>query len=174
MFQKVLFVVLVLVLCACHKTETPSNEVEYKGPNLILEGINLTYSDSVQVKVRLKTALELDLNNQDRLYPKKVNLFFYDEIGTETTTIVSDSGHYYKTSDEYKLMGNVLINDKVKNQTMNTTSLIWAPSREIIYTKDPVDLNTPTQVLHGQGLTANQNFTQYSLGKVNGTIVVPE
>jgi LPS export ABC transporter protein LptC len=174
MTKQYLLLLVVLSTWACHKTDTLSNNREYKGPDLILKGINLSYSDSTQVKVRLITALELDLHNQDRLYPKKVNLYFYDEAGSETTTIESDSGHYYKTANEYKLMGNVLITDKIKNQTMNTTSLIWAPTREIIYTTDPVDLTTPTQILHGQGLTANQNFTQYSLGKVSGTIVVPE
>ena len=71
-------------------------------------------------------------------------------------------------------MGNVLINDKIKNQNLTTTELIWSPDKKIIYTNQPVDLNTPTQVLHGMGMQANQDFTQYSLGRSNGVINVKE
>lgn len=156
------------------KDKIPEKEVNYTGPTLEVENIELSYGDSARVVVKMKTALELDLQNQDKVYPKEVRLFFYDPEGKESTTIRSDSGRYFKSQNHYKLMGNVLIVDKLKNQNLTTTELIWSPDKKIIYTHKPVDLNTPTQILHGMGMTANQDFTQYSLGNSSGILNVKE
>ena len=158
---------------AC-KEKIVEKEINYEGAIREVENTELAYGDSAQVMVKMKTALELDLQNQDAVYPKEVRLFFYDPTGTESTTIRSDSGRYFKRENHYKLMGNILINDKVKNQNLTTTELIWSPDKKIIYTNKPVDLITPTQVLHGMGMQANQDFTQYSLGRSKGVLNVKE
>ncbi|MES2794834.1 MAG: LPS export ABC transporter periplasmic protein LptC [Bacteroidota bacterium] len=162
-----------LIIFACQE-KAVEKEVNYTGPTLEVENIELNYGDSARVIVKMKTALELDLQNQDKVYPKEVRLFFYDPNGMESTTIRSDSGRYFKSENHYKLMGNILIIDKLKNQNLTTTELIWAPDKKIIYTHKPVDLTTPTQVLHGMGMQANQDFTQYSLGSSSGLLNVKE
>lgn len=169
-FIKLIFV---CILFSCEE-KAIEKDVNYTGPTLEVENIELSYGDSARVVVKMKTALELDLQNQDKVYPKEVRLFFYDPTGKESTTIRSDSGRYFKSANHYKLMGNVLIIDKLKNQNLTTTELIWAPEKKIIYTQKPVDLITPTQVLHGMGMQANQDFTQYSLGSSNGLLNIKE
>jgi LPS export ABC transporter protein LptC len=156
------------------KDKVVEKEINYSGPNLEVENIELSYGDSARVAVKMKTALELDLQNQDKVYPKEVRLYFYDDAGAESTTIRSDSGRYFKNQNHYKLMGNVLIIDKIKNQNLTTTELIWSQDKKIIYTHKPVDLNTPTQVLHGMGMQANQDFTEYSLGNSKGVLNVKD
>lgn len=163
--------ILLFFLTAC-KEKVAEKEMNYTGPTLEIENIEMSFGDSAQVKLKMKTPLELDLQNQDRIYPKEVRLFFYDPTGKESTTIRSDSGRYYKSENHYKLMGNIIIIDKLKNQNLTTTELIYDPDKKIIYTHKPVDLNTPTQVLHGQGMQANQDFTQYSLGSSSGILNV--
>jgi LPS export ABC transporter protein LptC len=156
------------------KERMAEKDVNYLGPMLEIENMELGYSDSARIMVKMKTALELDLQNKDRVYPKEVKLFFYDKLGVESTTIRSDSGRYINTENHYKLMGNILIVDKLKNQNLTTTELIWAPDKKIIYTHKPVDMVTPSQTIHGMGLQANQDFTQYSLGSSNGVLNVKE
>jgi LPS export ABC transporter protein LptC len=165
------FILILLSVIAC-KEKVVEKEVIFTGPLLELDDIELSYGDSAKVAVKMKTPKELDLQNQDKVYPKEVRLFFYDKAGVENTTIRSDSGRYFKSDNQYKLMGNIIITDKIKNQTLTTTELIWQPDRKKIFTLKPVDLNTPTQVLHGMGMTANQDFTQYSLGRSSGSIIV--
>jgi LPS export ABC transporter protein LptC len=172
-FSKILIILTCIFQLSC-KEKIPAKEVNYTGPTLEVENIELSYGDSARVVVKMKTALELDLQNQDKVYPKEVRLFFYDPNGSESTTIRSDSGRYFRSQNHYKLMGNVLIVDKLKNQNLTTTELIWSPDKKIIYTHKPVDLNTPTQILHGMGMTANQDFTQYSLGSSSGILNVKE
>ncbi len=171
---KLSFLFIFFYLVVSCKDKVAEKEVNYLGPLHEVENIELSYGDSAQVKVKMKTALEQELQNNDMVYPKEVRLFFYDLMGVESTTIRSDSGRYFKAENQYKLMGNVLIVDKLKNQTLTTTELIWSPEKKIIFTNKPVDLNTPTQILHGMGMQANQDFTQYSLGSSNGVLNVKE
>jgi LPS export ABC transporter protein LptC len=169
----ILIYFLIFNIFSC-KDKIVEKEINYNGPTLEVENIELSYGDSARVAVKMKTQLELDLQNQDKVYPKEVRLYFYDDSGSESTTIRSDSGRYYKNKNHYVLMGNVLIIDKIKNQNLTTTELIWSQDKKIIYTNKPVDLNTPTQVLHGMGMKANQDFTQYSLGNSNGVLNVKD
>jgi LPS export ABC transporter protein LptC len=170
----VLLTIFTNILFISCKEKAVEKEENYNGPTLEIENIELSYGDSARVLVKMKTTIELDLQNQDKVYPKEVKLFFYDEAGAESTTIRSDSGRYFKSMNHYKLMGNVLIVDKVKNQNLTTTELIWSPDKKIIYSNKPVELITPTQTLRGNGMQANQDFTQYSLGRSSGTLNVKE
>lgn len=146
----------------------------YNGPVLEVDDIEMVYGDSAQITMRMQTAKELDLANMDRVFPKEVKLFFTDKIsGSETTTIRSDSGRYVKTQNIFKLTGNVLIIDKIKNQQLTSPDLIWNPDKKIFYTRQQVELTTPTQKIKGMGMEANQEFTQYSLGKTSGIIDAP-
>jgi Lipopolysaccharide-assembly, LptC-related len=168
-----IFIGICFCLNAC-KEKVAEKDINYIGATREVENVELAYGDSAKVVVKMKTALELDLQNYDAVYPKEVRLFFYDPTGQESTTIRSDSGRYYKSENHYKLMGNILIVDKIKNQNLTTTELIWSPDKKIIYTHKAVDLITPTQILHGMGMQANQDFTQYSLGRSNGVLDVKE
>lgn len=172
--NRLFFVIFIFGILFSCKEKVAEKEITYIGPMLEVENMELNYGDSAQVMVKMKTALELDLINQDKVYPKEVRLFFFDPTGKESTTIRSDSGRYFKNNNHYKLMGNILIVDKLKNQNLTTTELIWSPDKKIIFTQKPVDLTTPTQVLHGMGMTANQDFTQYSLGNSSGLLNVKE
>jgi LPS export ABC transporter protein LptC len=167
-----IYVLLLGLFLQCAEKKTAKPE-KYLGPSLELDDIELSYGDSARVMVRMRTAKELDLSNTDKVYPKEVRLYFYNDTGQESTTIRSDSGRYSKSLNEYKLMGNILINDKLKNQNMTTTELIWSPDKKVIYTLKPVDLITPSQTLHGMGLRANQDFRQYSLGSSSGLLNLP-
>ncbi len=165
-----LFCIILWANVSCYKAKQERNGV-YNGPLLEIDNIEMVYGDSAQVTMRMQTAKELDLVNQDKVFPKEVRLFFTEKnSGQETTTIRADSGRYDKTKNIFKLMGNVLIKDKVKNQQLTSPDLNWSPDKKIFYTHNQVELTTPTQRIKGQGLEANQEFTQYSLGTSSGVI----
>ncbi len=163
----------VFFLVACQERQE-SSKVLYRGPKSELDGIDMIYSDSARAVVRMVTAKQLTLFNEDRLYPKVVNLYFYDKLGNTTTHIRGDSAHFDRVKNYYKLMGNVVINNPIKGETLRTSEFIWLPDQKKIYTEKPVQIRTKQEVFYGIGMDAAQDFSTYSLRQVTNSVFVME
>ncbi len=157
-----------LLLFSC-KEEVVAN-VEYTGPMQETDNVVMLYSDSAKLAVKMTSPKQVILANGDQVYPKEVKLFFYDKKGVETSTLRADSGRFYPTQTLYKVKGNVMVNNKVKKETLLTDELTWNPQTKQIYTDRPVKINRVTEQLQGVGLTSTQDFSQYTLRKVTGTV----
>jgi LPS export ABC transporter protein LptC len=93
-------------------------------------------------------------------------------MGNNTTKLRGDSAIYLKANNLYRVMGRVEINNQVKNETLATDELFWSPDSKKIYSNKAVDIKTPDQVIHGMGMDSNQDFTEYTIRKVNGVVSV--
>ena len=66
----------------------------------------------------------------------------------------------------------VVVNDK--GETLNTEHLIWDMQKEEIRSDVFVKITTPQQVLMGEGLISNQDFSDYKILKPRGVINLPD
>ncbi|MFC0184809.1 LPS export ABC transporter protein LptC [Pseudarcicella hirudinis] len=172
LFFFIIFLGITFLQVSC-KEENHKKKIQlYEGPLSELDGINMTYSDSARLIVRMVTEKQLTMPNDDRVYPKEVKIFFYDRLGNETTNLRGDSARYFRSSNLYKVYRHVVINNTLKGETLKTDELIWNPDQKRVYTDKPVDVYTREEVLHGIGMDANQDFTQYTLRRVTGVVSV--
>lgn len=160
------------LLMACKEEKKVIAKKAYNGPLSEIYGVNMTYSDSARLVVRMSTESQLTMPNEDKVYPHEVRVFFFDKLGNNSTTLRSDSARYIRMKNVYHIMGRVLINNQIKHETLSTDELYWNPDTKKIYTEKPVDVKTPEQILHGIGMDSNQDFTEYTLRKVTGVVSV--
>lgn len=168
----VLFVSLWLVGCGDPKT---AKKVEpYQGPIEEINNVQLLYSEAAKLKVKLTTPKQYRYLNDNRKYPKPVNIVFYGPAGEETTTLVSDSGRYDKAKDLYTVMGHVVVINKQKQEKLLTSELNWNPVTKKVFTDKHVAVISQLsgEKLYGLGLDANQDFSQYSIRKPTGVFNV--
>jgi LPS export ABC transporter protein LptC len=66
---------------------------------------------------------------------------------------------------------NVVVTNS-KGETLNTEQLMWDERSEKLYSDVFVKITTPDQIIFGEGFESNQNFTQYRINKIKGTIKV--
>ena len=95
-------------------------------------------------------------------------IFFNDSLQVQST-LSAKYGRYFEQN------GNVLVRDSVviyniKNEQLNTEELVWNEKLQKFYTEKFVKITTPTQVIYGDGLESNQNFSDYTILKVKGII----
>lgn len=162
----------IISLISCEDDKKDFKREEYKGPVSEVYGINMSYTDSARLVVRMSTEAQLTMANEDKKYPKEVRVFFFDKLGNNTTKLRGDSAIYLKANNLYRVMGRVQINNQVKNETLETDELFWSPDTKKIYSNKPVDIKTPDQVIHGMGMDSNQDFTEYTIRKVTGVVSV--
>lgn len=171
-FLLVFIGLLSICLTACYEEKKEIVKKLYNGPLSEIYGVNMVYSDSARLVVRMSTESQLTMPNEDKVYPNEVRVFFFDKLGNNSTTLRSDSARYIRIRNVYHIMGRVLINNQIKHETLATDELYWNPDTKRIYTDKPVDVKTPENILHGIGMDSNQDFTEYTIRKVTGTVKV--
>lgn len=95
-------------------------------------------------------------------------IFFNDSLQVQST-LHAKYGKYFEQN------GNVLVRDSVvvyniKKEQLNTEELVWNEKIQKFYTDKFVKITTPTQVIYGDGLESNQDFSDYTILKVKGII----
>lgn len=162
------------LLSACDEPKQTKKVAPYNGPIEEINDVKLLYSEAAKLKVRLTTPKQFRYINDDRKYPKPVNIVFYNPTGEEVTTIRSDSGRYDKGKDLYVVMGHVVVINKQKQEKLLTPELYWKPQTKKVYTDKRVTILSQLtgEKLYGIGLDANQDFSQYSIRKPSGVFNV--
>ena len=169
--------VVVLLLQGCHKDseEVAVRKVEYKGPTLETDNVLMLVSDSAMLRIRLTAPLEQQFESGDIVYPKGVKLTFMDAKGQEVVnTITGHYGKFEKSKNLYTMRGDVRVANVPKQQRMNTEEAFYDKTKALIYTREQTEIRvtTPTEVLTGRGLTANQDFSLYKILNPTGVFTL--
>ena len=79
-------------------------------------------------------------------------------------------------SEKAIIRGDVRVNNVEKQQSMKTEEMYFDQNKQIIYndTTQLVRIQTPTEVLTGYGLTANQDFSRYTILKPEGVFTIDQ
>jgi LPS export ABC transporter protein LptC len=136
----------------------------------------LIYSDSAVVKVKL-TAPVLDqyLGENPRIVmPKGVKVLFYNDSIKVTTQLTADSAIRKEKTNIMEAYRNVVVVNR-KGEKLHTEKLIWDERKRIIYTNVHVLITTADdEILEGDGMEANEDFTKYKIKKPHGDHAVKE
>ena len=102
---------------------------------------------------------------------KGLKVEFYNDSGGVENILTADSSRYYET------LGNILVWDNVqiiskKGERLNTSELVWNESIQKFFTEKPVKITTATEVMYGNGMEANRDFTWYQIIHPQGTVQV--
>ena len=172
----VAFSLLIVLLSACKND--PKEIDALVGKQSIQEDkadeVTIIYSEHGKSRIRM-FATEFIRNEIAK--PQYVDMrkglkveFFDDSMNVESTL----TAMYAR---RYEGKGNVLIRDSVvvvnkKGETLRPEELIWNQNVRKFYTEKFVRINTPDQVMYGDGLEANEDFTWYRIKNPKGTVRV--
>lgn len=155
-------------------------------PNIPIEtskNAEFLYSDSARVRSRLKTPQVDHYLGKKPYYemPKGLNIIFYNALQKEETTLTANYGIGYDNANNsapnrmniMEAKGNVIVVNE-KGEQLNTEHLIWNPATQKIYTDEFVKITTKDEVIWGDGLEANEDFSEYEIKHVKGQIAIKE
>jgi LPS export ABC transporter protein LptC len=104
--------------------------------------------------------------------PKGMKVIFYAKYPKEQTRLTADYGIGYDSGNGMERMeaqrNVVVINEQ--GDKLNTEQLTWNAFTKKIYTNKFVKITTKDEVIWGDGLDANQDFSQYQIKNVKGQI----
>jgi hypothetical protein len=94
----------------------------------------------------------------------------YDD-GILTCTINAGYGQRDETTKRMTASGGVKVLN-FKQEQMESEEMIWDEVRKEIKVEGKVKVTTPTDILYGIGLVADDRFKNYSMKKITGVVEV--
>jgi len=173
LFSGVCLLVIALVFWGCAGGDT-KEIVEYKGPLSEAENVELYYSEDNKVKVKMLADVLYEFENGDREFPKGVYMEFYNEFGNLESTLKANHAYFFKSENYWRGRGNVEVKNKIKNNQLNTEELFWKQKDRKIFTEKFVTIRQDGDVLYGQGLTANEDMSEYTIAKPSGDMEIKD
>lgn len=171
-----LVVLLGATLPSCKNEQEDINDIvtKYHVDEDKAEDVTIIYSEEGITKVRLfaKVFIKKEASKPPYTEMKEgLKLEFYNDSLKVVSTLTARYGRYYEDQ------GNVIIRDSVvvvneKGEELHTEELIWNQTIRQIFTEKFVRINTPTQIMYGQGLEANEDFSWYRIKKPTGIVQV--
>lgn len=169
-------ILLFVIVTGCKNDPKEINALVTKGAQQEdkAEDVTILYSDNGHVKMKLYTK---EFVKNDVAKPPYTDMrkglkveFYGDSLKIESTLTARYARYYEK-------QGNILIRDSIvivnkKGEKLNTEELVWNQSAKKLFTEKFVKITTPTQVMYGDGLEANEDFTWYRILNPKGIVAV--
>jgi len=167
---------LFLLACENDLNEVKSITREEVIPLEVQEDLLLTYSDSSNIKMELKAPLAENypqLEEPKLEFPESINVRFFDNYGVEDSRLRADHAVQYVNKRLWEATGDVVVLNR-QGEQLNTEKLYWNEKEEKIYSDVFVKITTEEEIIMGEGFEADQNFTNYTISKVTGQILVKD
>jgi LPS export ABC transporter protein LptC len=143
-------------------------------PEVSAENIEIIYTDSAVMELKLKADKIKQYVNVDRPYiefPVGVYVEFYDDSLNIETILKANHAFYFTEEKFWEAKGNVVVNNLAEFRKLNTEELFWDENKQIIYSNSYTKVETEDEVSYGErGFEADERFNKWKLKGYTGTI----
>lgn len=166
---------LVLLAFACDQRKELVDLPLYEGPTSSMDSINTIFSDSGKFVMQLRAPNQSNFEGGDIEWPTGVFVEYYDKAGEKITTMFTANYVYYTKEEQlYRAEGNVIVRNYDTGDELTTEELFWDEKNEEYYTEKFVTLVSDGEVHTGEGLKANQDFSEYQILDPSGTFTLED
>lgn len=172
------YVAALLIGCffmvSCENDEARINDLLSKKTGLE-EGkqIESYLSQDGKIKARLRSPymLRYMVDTPYLEFPRKLHVDFYNDSAKIESTLDANYARYKETQRLVYLRDSIVVINLLKGDTLKTSELWWDQNKQQFYTEKDVEIRERTRTIFGKGLTASQNFDEYTIFKMYGTVL---
>lgn len=176
--MKTRFIILIIGLfafSACTRTEKENahlKHLEDGAPVKEAFQVKFLFSENAIMQAQLEAphAIESKEDGLDvRIFDRGMHLIFYTPEGEPKSDLTSENGKFKNQFNDAEVWGNVvMINEK--GDKLETERLFWNKKTNRIHTKDFVKIRTETEIIYGDSMDANTDFTEYRIYNIVGSV----
>ncbi len=171
------FLCLSIFLFSCSNDLETIKEISIQNQSVFpvetIKDCEIIYSDSSKVRVLLSASIMNRFNHEKKYVEIEdgLKVQFFDESGKKESELLSDYAIIDEENDVIQAQKNVVVRN-VNGDVLESETLNWSQKKQEIFTDDFIKITTDNEVIFGQGLVSNQNFTKYTIKKIKGTISI--
>lgn len=134
----------------------------------------LTYTEKGETRLEITAAVLRSYNQNPRKteFPEGLQVAFFNGR-RNTSNLTADYGVNQEQSKELLVRGNVVFEND-KGEMLETDELTWVEKDKKIHTDAPIRITTPDEVITGVGLDADEDFSNYTIRRIQGIVNVEE
>ncbi|MCR5445395.1 MAG: LPS export ABC transporter periplasmic protein LptC [Bacteroidales bacterium] len=124
----------------------------------------------LQVEIDAPRIVRLSNPSESTVYPKGVDLRFYDEQRQLKTTIHARRAVSYDDRNIMKASDSVVVVDYSNGDTVYLEDLIWRDDEDIIFSNHPVRAVNGNRVTYGDGFVSDEQMSNLRITRQRGVI----
>lgn len=181
--KKNIYVLCILVTLAgmffsCENSQKELEKITFdeSHPDEKTTNIVLFFSDSAKTKVKLTAPLLHRYHDSEKPYtefPNGFEVIFYDNKGAKQSFIKANMGKFFQNTNKMEAYNDVVVIN-AKGDKLNTEELHWDQEKKKIYSEEFVKITTEEEIIYGNGLEADEDFSNYSIKHVKGIVTLDE
>jgi LPS export ABC transporter protein LptC len=173
-FSLTLSVGLLLLSSSCQNDMDEARKITSRANVNIETGkeVTIKYTDHGNIKIKV-VAKKVNRFNTEKPYmefSEGIKLFFFNGKEVETM-LTAGYATAVESSNQMTARNNVEVIN-VKGDKMNTEELIWDSDKKIIYSNTFVKITTADEIIFGDGMVANETFSDYTIKHITGKVKV--
>lgn len=166
----------IVMLCSCKNDIDVINTFTeiHNLPTQSVRNLETIYTDSGKIQIKLLSPELKRFSNVEEPYiefPAGIKVVFYDKNQEPESRLTAKYAIYSETNKLWEARDSVIAINNL-GDTLNTELLFWDEKKELIYTNKFVKITTENEVIWGEGLEANQEFTDWKIKNVKGIIYI--
>ncbi|MBS1580970.1 MAG: LPS export ABC transporter periplasmic protein LptC [Bacteroidetes bacterium] len=149
-------------------------EVPADGPDRLTTDAEYFYSDSGRVRNRLRAGTIAEYATGDRPHTELgggVELMFFDSLGREGSVLTARRGTIRSKERRMEVDEQVVFTN-TRGERLETEHLTWSQDSGRVRTDRPVKIVRARDIIYGQGLDADQDFSRYTVRRITGTLFI--
>jgi len=147
-------------------------------PDVIGENIDVVYTDSARVKVKMMAPKLKQYNNAEKPhseFPEGLKVIFYNDSLKVESEIQANYAIYYNDEKLWHATGNVIAQNHNSGERLDSEELFWDEDKGRIYSESHTRIVNENGTFYGQnGFRSNQELTDYELIGSSGVVNIKE
>jgi len=159
------------VSCKNDLDKVAAVDVPEAGPDRVTRDAEYFYTDSGRVQNRLRAGriAEWAVKPERTEITEGLEVLFYDKLGKEGSVLTARRGTILPTEKRMEVFENVVFIN-ARGERLETEQLTWDQDSARVRTEKPVRIERGGDIIHGQGLDAAEDFSQYTIRRITGII----
>jgi LPS export ABC transporter protein LptC len=161
-----------LVSCTNDIKQIKAFEEEQNLPVMNVDTLQILYSDSAKLKIKLLTNKLLRYSPYDKPYmvfPEGIKVYFYNRDEKLESSLIANYAHFNEKTEIWEARGNVVIVNR-DGDVITTPQVFWDRRKAKVYSEKEVRIRKKDEIINGIGFDADQNFYEYTIWKFRGVI----
>jgi LPS export ABC transporter protein LptC len=164
-----------LVSCRNDLDKVAAVAISQEAPERLTRGAEYFFTDSGRVRNRLRAGQIAEWIAEPRRteITEGLELVFFDTLGREASVLTARRGNIVPGDNRMEVFEEVVFTN-AKGERLETEQLTWSQDSGRVSTDMPVRIQRRSDVIHGTGLSAAEDFSRYTIHRITGVIELAE